>query len=119
MAAVAATMLLAVGAAAIELVGEGDYVVRHAARLAELPGVAPEDLNNHAWFIAIDPDSTHEQLEAALLLAERAVTETDAAEASPGIRTIGTPSGLPLRSKAAAPAIAGSGCSSACSNTTS
>ena len=81
-AAVVATTLLAVGAAAIELVGEGDYVVRHAARLAELPGVSPEDLNNHAWFIAIDPDSTHEQLEAALLLAERAVAETGAAEAT-------------------------------------
>jgi membrane associated rhomboid family serine protease len=81
-AAVAATTLLAVGAATIELVGEGDYAVRHAARLAELPGVSPEDLNNHAWFIAIDPDSTHEQLEAALLLAERAVTETGAAEAT-------------------------------------
>jgi membrane associated rhomboid family serine protease len=36
-AAVAATTLLAVGAATIELVGEGDYAVRHAARLAELP----------------------------------------------------------------------------------
>lgn len=81
-AAVAATTLLGVGAAAIELAGEGDYVVRHAARLAALPGVSPEDLNNHAWFIAIDPDSTHEQLEAALLLAERAVTETAAAEAT-------------------------------------
>ena len=64
-AAVLATTLLSVGAAAIELVGEGDYVVRHAVRLGELPGVASEDLNNHAWFIAIDPDSTHEQLEAA------------------------------------------------------
>jgi len=81
-AAVAATTLLAVGAAAIELVGEGDYVVRHAVRLAELPGVAPEDLNNHAWFIAIDPDSTHEQLGAALLLAERAVGQTGADEAT-------------------------------------
>jgi membrane associated rhomboid family serine protease len=81
-AAIMATTLLAVGAATIELVGEGDYVVRHAVRLSELPGVAPEDLNNHAWFIAIDPDSTHEQLEAALLLAERAVGKTGAAEAT-------------------------------------
>jgi membrane associated rhomboid family serine protease len=79
---VAATTLLAVGAAAIELVGEGDYVVRHAVRLAELPGVSSEDLNNHAWFIAIDPDSTHEHLDAALLLAERAVAQTGAAEAT-------------------------------------
>jgi hypothetical protein len=81
-AAVVATTLLAVGAAAIELAGEGDYSVRHAARLAELPGVAPEDLNNHAWFIAVEPDSTHEQLAAALLLAERAVAETGATEAT-------------------------------------
>jgi membrane associated rhomboid family serine protease len=81
-AVVAATTLLGVGAAAIELVAEGDYTVRHAARLAELPGISPEELNNHAWFIAIDPDSTHEQLEAALLLAERAVIETDATEAT-------------------------------------
>jgi len=81
-AAVAATTLLAVGAATIELVGDGDYTVRHAERLAELPGVAAEDLNNHAWFIAIDPDSTYEQLEAALLLAERAVAETGGAEAT-------------------------------------
>jgi membrane associated rhomboid family serine protease len=80
--AVAATTLLAVGTAAIELVAEGDYSVRHARRLAQLPGVAPEDLNNHAWFIAIDPDSTYERLEAALLLAERAVNETEASEAT-------------------------------------
>jgi membrane associated rhomboid family serine protease len=81
-AAVAAVTALAVLAAATELLGEDDFVARHAARLARLPGVAPDELNNHAWFIAIDPESTRPELEAALLLAERAVIETQGRRAA-------------------------------------
>lgn len=73
---VAVTAVSVVWAAA-ELV-PGDYVARHAQRLAELPGVAPTELNNVAWFIALDPDATQRDLEAALRVAEQAVSMTDA-----------------------------------------
>ena len=69
--------LLSVGAAAAALLLTDDFRAQHAARIAELPGISPQELNNHAWLIAIDPDSTQAQLEAALLLAERAVVETE------------------------------------------
>jgi membrane associated rhomboid family serine protease len=75
-AAVPALALLSVAAAAAALVAPADFRAAHAARLARLPGLSPPELNNYAWLIAIDPDSTREQLEAALLLAERAVAET-------------------------------------------
>jgi hypothetical protein len=75
-AAVALATLAAVGAAAGSLLAPGDFRARHAARLAQLPGISPDELNNHAWMIAIDPESTAEQLDAALALAERAVRET-------------------------------------------
>jgi membrane associated rhomboid family serine protease len=68
---------LASGQAAYELLRPGDYSARLTARLAGLPGISPEELNNIAWFIAIDPESNQEHLEAALLLAERAASETD------------------------------------------
>ncbi len=74
--AVAVSTAIAVLAAGVELLGEGDFAARHATRLARLPAVSPDELNNHAWFIAIEPDSTRAQMEAALLLAERAVSET-------------------------------------------
>jgi membrane associated rhomboid family serine protease len=61
-----------------QIVGGGDFAARHAARLSRLPGIPPDELNNHAWFIAIGDAPTRAQLEAALLLAERAVAETDA-----------------------------------------
>jgi membrane associated rhomboid family serine protease len=72
-----ALALLSVGAAAAALARHDDFLAHHAARLARLPGISAHELNNYAWVIAIRPDSTREQLEAALLLAERAVAETE------------------------------------------
>jgi rhomboid protease GluP len=73
---VAALWLLSLGQVGWALFGRGDFPARHAARLASLSGVAPDDLNNLAWRIAIEPDSTRPELEAALELAKRAVAET-------------------------------------------
>lgn len=83
----AATGTLAVTAAAfltaaVELYGPGDFTARQIERLARLPGISPPELNNRAWFVAVDPDSTREHLEAALLLAERAVAETERSDAT-------------------------------------
>jgi hypothetical protein len=75
-AAVAASTAIAVLAAGMELLAEGDFAARHATRLAGLPSVSAEELNNHAWLIAIEPDSNRAQMEAALLLAERAVLKS-------------------------------------------
>ena len=74
---IALTALVAVLSAAGALLTADDYRADHANRIAGLPGIEPEDLNNHAWLIAIDERSTEAQLEAALKLAERAVRETD------------------------------------------
>lgn len=79
-AAVLGATLLAVAAAGWEAVRDGDFAARHATRLARLPGIEPGELNNQAWFIAIDPHHTREQLDAALLLARRAVDETSSHE---------------------------------------
>jgi len=81
-AAVLALTVLAVGRAAFEVVREPDYSARHATRIAGLAGISPFELNNHAWLIAIDPDASPAQMEAALMLAERAVLETDSLEAT-------------------------------------
>ena len=58
-------------------------MLRHAERLAHLPGISPFERNDRAWYIAISSDSTRQELEAALLLAERgmAVTGVDQSEA--------------------------------------
>jgi membrane associated rhomboid family serine protease len=74
--AAAIATLASVGLAAAALVVPEDFLAEHAERLARLPGMTPQELNNYAWTIAIKPDSTREQLEAALLLAERAVSTT-------------------------------------------
>jgi membrane associated rhomboid family serine protease len=79
--AVLAATVLAVGAAGLQL-GLGDYTARHASRLVQLPDVPPEDLNNVAWSIAVDPGASAAQLQAALELAERAVAQTEGREAS-------------------------------------
>jgi membrane associated rhomboid family serine protease len=79
----AAAVLLAMGTAAAELAGGQSFMARHAQRLAYLPGISPFELNDRAWYIAISSDSTPEELEAALLLAERAVFETE--RAVPGV----------------------------------
>jgi len=75
-AAVAGVAGISVLAAAVPLLGEGDFTARHAMRLVSIPGVSPEELNNHAWLIAVDPEANTEQMNAALQLAERAVAET-------------------------------------------
>ena len=77
-----AFMGAAVGAAAVasataELAGAPGFIARHGERLARLPGVSAFELNERAWIIAISPKATDDELKAALLLAERAVLETD------------------------------------------
>jgi hypothetical protein len=82
-ALIAAVVVVAMGSAAAELAGERSFLARHAERLARLPGISPFELNDRAWYIAISPDPTREEMEAALLLAERAVFETE--RSIPGI----------------------------------
>jgi membrane associated rhomboid family serine protease len=81
--AVTVWVVVSLGAAAAEFGGRGSYLARYAERLARLPGVSPGELNDQAWMIAIAPDSTREEFEAALVLAERAVVETE--RSIPGI----------------------------------
>jgi membrane associated rhomboid family serine protease len=80
--AVVGVTALAVVAAAADLGQPDEYPARLARRMAELPGISPLVLNNRAWTIAVDPDSSPELLSAALLMAERAVDETDREEAT-------------------------------------
>jgi len=67
--------VLSVGAAGLQLTRD-DYVAWHATRLGSLEDIPPRDLNDAAWFIAIDDEATEAQLAAALKLAERANDET-------------------------------------------
>jgi membrane associated rhomboid family serine protease len=71
-----------VATAGIDVFADGNAAARYAARKARLPGISPVELNDYAWMIATAPDVTREELEAALLLAERAVTETARSEAT-------------------------------------
>jgi membrane associated rhomboid family serine protease len=75
--AVAATTAFAVATAGWELARPGDYTARHAARLAQLPGISAVELNDTAWLIAISTEPSRELMEAALLLAEQAVDRTE------------------------------------------
>lgn len=75
--AVMAITCLAIASAGWELARPGEYIARHAARLARLPGISVLELNDTAWLIAISTDSSRELMEAALLLAEQAVDETE------------------------------------------
>lgn len=68
---------VAVWSAGWELSRPGDYAARHATRLASLPGVSAGELNDRAWEIAISRDPSREMMEVALVLAERAVAETE------------------------------------------
>jgi membrane associated rhomboid family serine protease len=68
---------VAVWSAGWELSRPGDYAARHATRLASLPDISAAELNDRAWEIAISRDSSREMVEAALVLAERAVAETE------------------------------------------
>lgn len=74
--------VLGVGRASYEVLRAPDYPARHAMRLAGMPEISPAELNDHAWRIAIDSNATRAQLESALRLAERAVAETQGAEAT-------------------------------------
>ena len=74
--------LISLGTASMDIFADGDSAARYAARKARLPGISPGELNDHAWMIAIAPDVTREELKAALLLAERAVSETQRSEAT-------------------------------------
>lgn len=71
-----AVLAISVASAARELSSGGDFLARHNARLAELPNVSVAELNMRAWIIAIAPEATGEQVEAALRLAERAVADS-------------------------------------------
>jgi membrane associated rhomboid family serine protease len=77
----AAVATFAVGAAGYELARPGEFSARYVARLGRLPGVTAEELNNAAWMIAVDKQSSPQLLEAALELAERAADDTDHAKA--------------------------------------
>jgi len=68
--------------AAVSLALPGDFRVRHALRVASLPGVSAVELNDRAWLLATLPDATPEVLAAALSLAERAVEETERSDAT-------------------------------------
>jgi len=73
---------MSVATAGMDVFADGDAVARYATRWAHLPGISPYELNDRAWYIAIAPESSSRELEAALLLAERAVSETNRSEAT-------------------------------------
>jgi membrane associated rhomboid family serine protease len=75
--AVVAATALAIAVAAGELARPGEYTPQLMARIAELPEVDAFSLNNYAWTIATDEESSRELLESALQMARRAVDETD------------------------------------------
>jgi membrane associated rhomboid family serine protease len=75
--AVVGATAVALAVCAAELARPGAYAPQLMARIARLPGMDALSLNEYAWTIAIDPDSSRELLESALLMAERAVEETD------------------------------------------
>jgi hypothetical protein len=64
------------GAVARDVVGPGDALLRHGARLLAKPGANPLALNNTAWLLATREEPTPEQVDVALQLAQRAVHET-------------------------------------------
>jgi membrane associated rhomboid family serine protease len=72
----------AISAAGFALARPGDYGAQQIARLARLPDISAGELNNWAWSVAVDPKSSREDLESALLLAERAAEETGHSESS-------------------------------------
>jgi len=74
---VIAATVVSVSTAGFELLRPGDYAARHLARLAELSEVSPDVLNNLAWSVAVDPESSPELLATALELAQRAADATD------------------------------------------
>lgn len=76
-AASLAVSVVAVSTAGYLVANPGEYVTRLAERIYALDEATPEELNNMAWLIAIDPDADRPLLELALRIALRAVEETD------------------------------------------
>ena len=74
--------VVSLATAGIDVFANGSAAARYAARKARLPGISAVELNDHAWMIATAPDVTGDELEAALLLAERAVMESSRSEAT-------------------------------------
>jgi membrane associated rhomboid family serine protease len=68
--------VFSVATASIDVFADGNATARYAARKSRLPGISPVELNDYAWMIATAPEVAQDELEAALLLAERAVMET-------------------------------------------
>ncbi len=66
-------VLIGTATAGVELATTEDYAARNLSVISELPDVTPEELNQRAWLVAIDEDSTEELLVAALHAAQRAV----------------------------------------------
>jgi tetratricopeptide (TPR) repeat protein len=80
--AVVATTALAMLAAAVMLAAPGEFRVKHALRVAQLPGVSAEELNNRAWQLATLRGAKPEELAVALMLAQRAVEATQRRDAT-------------------------------------
>jgi len=78
---IGATAVAAI-AAVVTLAPPGDFRLRHALRVAQLPGVPAEDLNNRAWLLATRSKPSPEELSVALVLAQRAVEETERRDAT-------------------------------------
>jgi membrane associated rhomboid family serine protease len=79
-AIVVGVAVLGLGVGFARLLDRDAYVVSRLEQLARLPDVTALDLNNQAWLVAVDPESSPEQLAAALHLAERAAADTDRGE---------------------------------------
>lgn len=78
----AAVLLIASMASATAAVRRGPDFTRQAELLLARDGVPPQVLNNVAWLIATGEDPSEEALDAALRLAERAVSDSGRREAN-------------------------------------
>jgi membrane associated rhomboid family serine protease len=72
--------LLSIGTAGLDVFAGENSIARYAARKAALPAIPTAELNDYAWMIAISPNVAQEELEAALLLAERAAAQSGRSE---------------------------------------
>jgi membrane associated rhomboid family serine protease len=68
---------VSVAQAGVVLATTPDYHAYSLARVLDFPDVTPIELNEYAWALAISDEPTQAQLEAARVLAQRAVDETD------------------------------------------
>jgi len=62
--------------AALAEVGQREEALRHLLEAARLEPESPEPLNNAAWYLATDPDSSPSEREEAIRLAKRAAALT-------------------------------------------